>query len=160
MTYDPAFTNTAACKSRITFIDGDKGILNYRGYPIEQLAEKSNYLETAYLILHGELPSKAEYDRWVHNITHHTMVHENIKELMEAFRYDAHPMGMLASGWPPSAPSTPRPRTSATRRSGTTRSTGSSPRCPPWPPSPTATPRGCPTSTRTTTSPTAATSCR
>ncbi len=97
MTYDPAFTNTAACKSRITFIDGEKGILNYRGYPIEQLAERSNYLETAYLIVHGELPSQAQYGSWLHNITHHTMVHENIKELMGAFRYDAHPMGMLAS---------------------------------------------------------------
>ena len=97
MTYDPAFTNTASCKSRITFIDGDKGILNYRGYPIEQLAERSNYLETAYLILHGELPSKPEYDAWVHNITHHTIVHENVKELMGSFRYDAHPMGMLMS---------------------------------------------------------------
>jgi len=97
MTYDPAFTNTASCKSRITFIDGDKGILNYRGYPIEQLAENSSYLETAYLILDGELPSKPEYEAWVHNITHHTMVHENIKELMGGFRYDAHPMGMLAS---------------------------------------------------------------
>jgi citrate synthase len=97
MTYDPAFTNTASCKSRITFIDGDKGILNYRGYPIEQLAENSSYLETAYLILDGELPSKPEYVTWVHNITHHTMVHENIKELMGGFRYDAHPMGMLAS---------------------------------------------------------------
>jgi citrate synthase len=97
MTYDPAFTNTASCKSQITFIDGDKGILNYRGYPIEQLAEKSNYLETAYLILNGELPSKAEYEKWVFNITHHTIVHENIKELMVGFRYDAHPMGMLMS---------------------------------------------------------------
>src|SRR5437899_2584710 len=97
MTYDPAFTNTAACKSRITFIDGEKGILNYRGYPIEQLAEHSNYLETAYLIVHGELPGPAQYATWLHNITHHTMVHENIKELMGAFRYDAHPMGMLAS---------------------------------------------------------------
>ena len=97
MTYDPAYTNTAACKSRITFIDGDKGILNYRGYPIEQLAEHSNYLETAYLILNGELPTKAEHDTWSYNITHHTMVHENIKELMNGFRYDAHPMGMLAS---------------------------------------------------------------
>jgi citrate synthase len=92
MTYD-----TAACKSRITFIDGDKGILDYRGYPIEQLAEKSNYLETAYLILHGELPSRSQYDAWVYNITHHTIVHENIKELMGSFRYDAHPMGMLMS---------------------------------------------------------------
>jgi citrate synthase len=97
MTYDPAFTNTASCKSRITFIDGDKGILNYRGYPIEQLAEKSNYLETAYLILRGELPSRFEYDNWVDSITHHSMVHENIKELMIGFRYDAHPMGMLGS---------------------------------------------------------------
>jgi citrate synthase len=97
MTYDPAFTNTAACKSRITYIDGDNGILNYRGYPIEQLAEKSNHLETAYLILNGELPSQSEYQDWVHEITHHTIVHENIKELMAAFRYDAHPMGMLMS---------------------------------------------------------------
>jgi citrate synthase len=97
MTYDPAFTNTAACKSRITFIDGDKGILLYRGYPIQELAEKSNYLETAYLILHGELPVRGQYEAWVHNITHHTMVHENIKELMGGFRYDAHPMGMLVS---------------------------------------------------------------
>jgi citrate synthase len=97
MTYDPAFTNTASCKSRITFIDGDRGVLNYRGYPIEQLAERSTYLETAYLILHGELPTKSEYEDWLYNITHHTMVHENIKELMGGFRYDAHPMGMLVS---------------------------------------------------------------
>jgi len=95
MTYDPAFTNTAACKSRITFIDGDRGILNYRGYPIEQLAEKSNYLETAYLILNGELPTRSQYEAWVYNITHHTIVHENIKGLLDGFRYDAHPMGML-----------------------------------------------------------------
>jgi citrate synthase len=97
MTYDPAFTNTAACKSRITFIDGDKGILDYRGYPIEQLAESSTYLETAYLILNGELPSRSEYEAWVYNVTHHTMVHENIKDLLDGFRYDAHPMGMLCS---------------------------------------------------------------
>jgi len=97
MTYDPAFTNTAACKSRITFIDGDKGILNYRGYPIEQLAEKSSYLETAYLILHGELPGRQQYEAWAYNITHHTLVHENIKDVMDGFRYDAHPMGMLMS---------------------------------------------------------------
>jgi citrate synthase len=95
MTYDPAFTNTAACKSRITFIDGDRGILNYRGYPIEQLAEKSNYLETAYLILNGELPTRSQYEAWIYNITHHTIVHENIKGLLDGFRYDAHPMGML-----------------------------------------------------------------
>ncbi len=97
MTYDPAFTNTASCKSRITFIDGDKGILNYRGYPIEELAQSSNYLETAYLLLNGELPSKAQYQAWADDITHHTIIHENIKELMGAFRYDAHPMGMLMS---------------------------------------------------------------
>jgi citrate synthase len=97
MTYDPAFTNTASCKSNITFIDGDKGILLYRGYRIQELAEKSNYLETAYLILNGELPTRAQHEGWVHNITHHTIVHENIKELMGSFRYDAHPMGMLVS---------------------------------------------------------------
>jgi len=97
MTYDPAFTNTASCKSRITFIDGDRGILNYRGYPIEQLAEQSHYLETAYLILHGELPTKGQSEAFSHTITHHTLVHENIKELMAGFRYDAHPMGMLMS---------------------------------------------------------------
>jgi citrate synthase len=97
MTYDPAFTNTAACKSSITYIDGDKGILNYRGYPIEQLAEKSNYLEVAYLILNGELPTRSEYEDWVHQITTHTLLHENIKKFMEGFWHDAHPMGMLVS---------------------------------------------------------------
>ena len=95
MSYDPAFTNTASCKSTITFIDGDRGILTYRGYPIEQLAEKSNYLETAYLVLYGELPSMSEYEEWVYNITHHTFIHENIKKFIDGFRYDAHPMGML-----------------------------------------------------------------
>jgi citrate synthase len=97
MTYDPGFTNTASCISRITYIDGDKGVLLYRGYPIEQLAEKSTYLETAYLILHGELPTKPQLDEWVWNITHHTMIHENIKKLMDAFHHDAHPMGMVIS---------------------------------------------------------------
>ncbi len=97
MTYDPGFMNTASCKSRITYIDGDKGILNYRGYPIEELAEQSNYLETAYLLLNGELPNKTQYDAWVEKVTMHTFVHENVKELMAGFRYDAHPMGMLAS---------------------------------------------------------------
>lgn len=95
MSYDPAFGNTASCKSRVTFIDGEKGILRYRGYPIEDLAKKSNYLEVAYLLIHGELPKKSEYDSWVHDITHHTYVHENIRKLMDGFRYDAHPMGML-----------------------------------------------------------------
>jgi citrate synthase len=97
MTYDPGFMNTAACKSRITFIDGDRGILEYRGYPIEELAERSNYLETAYLVIHGELPTRAQYDAWSADITHHTIVHESIKGLLDGFRYDAHPMGMLVS---------------------------------------------------------------
>jgi citrate synthase len=95
MTYDPAFTNTASCKSRITYIDGDKGILRYRGYPIEELAEKSDYLETAYLIVKGELPNRDHFEVWKRNITLHTMVHENVKKFMDGFRYDAHPMGML-----------------------------------------------------------------
>jgi citrate synthase len=95
MSYDPAFMNTASCKSRITFIDGEKGILRYRGYPIEQLAERCSYLEVAYLILHGELPTRAQLDDWVWDVTHHTMIHENIKTFIEGFRYDAHPMGIL-----------------------------------------------------------------
>ncbi len=97
MSYDPAFLNTASARSRITFIDGDKGILRYRGYPIEQLAEQGSYLETAYLLIFGELPTQAELDVWVNEITHHTLVHENVKQLMEGFRYDAHPMGMFVS---------------------------------------------------------------
>jgi len=93
--YDPGFVNTASCRSSVTFIDGDKGILEYRGYPIEQLAEKSSYLEVAYLLIHGELPTKDQYDTWAHEITYHTFVHENVRNFMEGFRYDAHPMGML-----------------------------------------------------------------
>ena len=93
--YDPGFVNTASCRSSVTYIDGDKGVLEYRGYPIEQLAEKSNFLEVSYLLVHGALPTKEEYDAWVHEITYHTFVHENIKEFMQGFRYDAHPMGML-----------------------------------------------------------------
>ncbi|MGI8700274.1 MAG: citrate synthase [Nocardioidaceae bacterium] len=93
--YDPGFVNTASCRSSVTFIDGDKGILEYRGYPIEQLAAKSTYLEVAYLLMHGELPTKQQYEAWEHSITFHTFVHENIKSFMEGFRYDAHPMGML-----------------------------------------------------------------
>jgi citrate synthase len=95
MSYDPAYLNTASCRSAITFIDGDKGILEYRGYPIEQLAEQSNYLEVAYLLIHGDLPTKQQYDEWEHEVTIHTFVHENIKDFMQGFRYDAHPMGML-----------------------------------------------------------------
>lgn len=97
MTYDPAFMNTASCQSRITFIDGDKGILRYRGYPIEQLAERSNYLEVAYLLIHGELPTDKQLKDWTFNITHHTLLHENTKKFMEGFHHDAHPMGMLVS---------------------------------------------------------------
>src|SRR5687767_14792174 len=97
MSYDPAFMNTASCRSAITFIDGDKGILRYRGYPIEQLAEKATFLEVAWLLRHGELPNQQEYDQWVHDITFHTYVHENIKRFLEGFRYDAHPMSMLCS---------------------------------------------------------------
>jgi citrate synthase len=97
MTYDPAFMNTASCISRVTFIDGDKGILRYRGYPIDQLAEKCTYLEVAYLLLNGELPTKTQLDTWVYNVTHHTLIHENIKKFMDGFNYDAHPMGMLVS---------------------------------------------------------------
>jgi citrate synthase len=97
MTYDPALMNTASTKSAITFIDGDKGILEYRGYPVEQLAERSNFLEVAYLILFGELPNEEQLAAWTYDITHHTFVHENIKTLMQVFRYDAHPMGMFIS---------------------------------------------------------------
>jgi citrate synthase len=97
MSYDPAFRNTASTKSTITYIDGDQGILRYRGYPIEQLAEQSTYLETAYVLLFGELPTEAELAAWTHEITVHTFLHENVKRLMEGFRYDAHPMGMFVS---------------------------------------------------------------
>jgi citrate synthase len=97
MTYDPAFMNTAACRSRITFIDGDKGVLEYRGYPIEQLAEQSDFLETAYLILFGELPTQAQHEDWARNVMLHTMLHTNLSKLMEGFRHDAHPMGMFIS---------------------------------------------------------------
>ena len=93
MTYDPAFMNTASCRSAITFIDGDKGILEYRGYPIEQLAEKSTYLEVAYLLIHGELPTAEQLTEWTFTITHHTILNENFRRLIDSFRYDAHPMG-------------------------------------------------------------------
>jgi citrate synthase len=97
MTYDPAFMNTASCRSSITYLDGDNGVLEYRGYPIEQLAEKSTYLEVAYLLVHGELPDAAQLEEWTHEITIHTFVHENVKQFMAGYRYDAHPMGMLLS---------------------------------------------------------------
>ncbi|MGZ8711488.1 MAG: citrate/2-methylcitrate synthase, partial [Thermoanaerobaculia bacterium] len=95
MTYDPAFMNTASCRSSITFIDGDQGILEYRGYPIEQLAERSTYLEVAYLLLQGELPNDEQLGQWEHTITHHTILNENFRHLIDAFRYNAHPMGRL-----------------------------------------------------------------
>jgi len=95
MTYDPAYTNTASCRSAITFLDGEAGVLEYRGYPIEQLAEKSTYLEVAYLLVNGELPNQQQLDEWKHEITIHTFVHENVKTFMQGFRHDAHPMGML-----------------------------------------------------------------
>jgi citrate synthase len=95
MTYDPAFMNTAACRSAITYIDGDKGILEYRGYPIEQLAEQSTYLETSWLLLNGELPTKDELAGWTRTITYHTFINENLKGVLDSFRYNAHPMGML-----------------------------------------------------------------
>ena len=98
MSYDPAFTNTASCRSAITYIDGEAGVLEHRGYPIEQLCEQSSYLEVAYLLVFGELPTQAQLERWVFDVTHHTFVHEDIKNLFETFRYDAHPMGMLLSG--------------------------------------------------------------
>jgi citrate synthase len=97
MTYDPAFMNTANCRSAITYIDGEKGVLLYRGYPIEQLAEESDFLETAYLLLFGELPTASQQKNWVQQITQHTMLHENVKKFMEGFRYDAHPMGIFLS---------------------------------------------------------------
>ncbi len=97
MSYDPAYLNTAACKSAISFIDGDKGILRYRGYPIEELAERSTFLETAYLLLHGDLPKPVELDQWVFDITHHTIIHENIKKFIDGFHHDAHPMGVFVS---------------------------------------------------------------
>ncbi|MEA2180127.1 MAG: citrate synthase, partial [Solirubrobacteraceae bacterium] len=95
MTYDPAYTNTASCRSAITYIDGDAGILEHRGYSIEQLCEHSSYLEVAYLLINGSLPTQQQLDEWTHEITIHTFVHENIKSFMQGFRYDAHPMGML-----------------------------------------------------------------
>src|SRR3990172_5179163 len=97
MTYDPGFMNTASCESRITYIDGERGILNYRGYPIEQLAESSTFVETAYLIIHGELPTRQQLEDWTYHITHHTIIHRNIEKFIDGFHYDAHPMGVLLS---------------------------------------------------------------
>src|SRR5256886_2128484 len=93
MSYDPAFLNTASCRSAITYIDGERGILRYRGYPIEELAERSTFLEVAYLLIHGELPDSEQRRDWVDAITHHTLLHENIKQLIDGFHHDAHPKG-------------------------------------------------------------------
>ena len=97
LSYDPAYLNTAACRSAISYIDGDRGILRYRGYPIEELAERSTFLETAYLLLNGELPNRSQLDQWVYDITHHTIIHENIKKFIDGFHHDAHPMGVFVS---------------------------------------------------------------
>ena len=157
-TYDPAFMNTAACRSRITYIDGDKGILEYRGYPIEQLAEQSTYLETAYLIIFGELPTDAQLKEWTKQITLHTMLHENIKKLMEGFQYDAHPMGVFLSTVGAFSTFYPTPRRSSTSSRARSRFTASSPRCRRSPPTPTATASAVPTSIPTTISASPATS--
>jgi citrate synthase len=98
MSYDPAFTNTASCRSSVTYIDGAAGILEHRGYSIEQLCERSSFLEVAYLLIFGELPTQPQLDRWIYDVTHHTFVHEDLKQFFEGFRYDAHPMGMLLAG--------------------------------------------------------------
>jgi len=97
MTYDPGLKNTASCRSTITYIDGDKGILRYRGYPVEQLAEHSSFLEVSYLLLNGELPTETQHKQWVHDVTHHTFIHENVKKFIDGFHHDAHPMGILVS---------------------------------------------------------------
>ena len=122
--YDPAYLSTAACRSEITYLDGDAGILRYRGYPIEQLAEHSTYLEVAYLLLNGELPDEAQLEQWTYDVTHHTFIHENMrKRFVDGFHYDAHPMGMFVSGARrarhvlPGVQGHPRPREPATSRS-------------------------------------------
>ena len=124
MSYDPAFLNTASCRSAITWIDGDKGELWHRGIPIEQLCEHSTYLEVAYLLIYGELPTQDQLEAWVHDITIHTFVHENIKKFVEGFRYDAHPMGMLLASVGALSTFYPDARTSRTRTSATSRRSG------------------------------------
>ena len=159
LSYDPAFQNTASCRSAITFIDGDKGILRYRGYPIEELASRASFLDVAWLLLRGEMPDKDESAGWAHQISHHTYVHENVKKFIDGFHHDAHPDGHpgehagRAVHLLPRGQRGPRPG-----QPGTSRWCGSSPRCRRWRPSPTGTPAGCPTRTRTTTCPTRATS--
>ena len=119
LSYDPAFLNTAACRSAITYIDGDAGILRYRGYPIEEVAETAGFLETAYLLLEGELPTAAELTRFQEDVRVHTYVHESVTKFLDGFRYDAHPMGMLLGTIGALSTSTPTRRTSPTRRTAT-----------------------------------------
>jgi citrate synthase len=157
MTYDPAFMNTAACRSAITYIDGDKGILRYRGYPIEQIADKASFLEVAYLLAEGELPDQTELAKWTSDVTYHTYVHTNIIKFLEGFRYDAHPMGMLLgaigalSTFYPDAKHIEDPANRYIQR------VRPWPRCPPSPPLRSGTPGGCPTSFPATTWTTSAT---
>jgi citrate synthase len=151
VSYDPGFMNTASCQSKITYIDGDKGILRYRGYPIEQIAEKSNYLETAYLILHGELPTQSQLADWTHHITYHSIIHENIKKLIDGFHHDAHPMGILVSTVAALSTFYPGAKKSSTRSPGEIKPIALSARCRHWPASLIATAWVCPILTRTTT---------
>ncbi len=130
-TYDPGFTSTASTESNITFIDGDKGVLQYRGYPIADLAEHSNFLETCYLLLYGELPNQAQMEEFSHSITHHTMVHEQMASFFRGFRRDAHPWRSCAAWWARCRPSITTPPTSTIRASARSPATAWSPRCPP-----------------------------
>jgi citrate synthase len=138
MTYDPAFMNTASCRSAITYIDGDRGILRYRGYPIEVLADHCTYLEVAYLILFGDLPTANELKNWVHDITHHTMLHETTKKFMEGFRDTAHPMAMLVSTVAALSTVYPDSKNVQDPEFACCRSSASSAKCPPLPPFPIA----------------------
>ena len=124
MTYDPAFMNTASCQSAITYLDGEKGILRYRGYPIEQLAEHCTFLEVAYLLLNGELPTADELEDWNCEVMRHTMIHENLKKFMDGFHYDAHPMGILISTVAALSTFYPDAATSATPTAAASRSSG------------------------------------
>ncbi len=124
MAFDPAFTNTASCRSSITYIDGEAGILQHRGIPIEQLCEHSTYLEVAYLLVFGELPTRPQLEAWVHDVTHHTFVHEDIKKFLAGFRYDAHPMGMLLASTGALSTFTRMPTRSTTRSSAIWRRSG------------------------------------
>lgn len=158
MAYDPGFMNTAACKSRITFIDGDKGILRYRGYPIEQLAEQSDFLEVAYLLYFGELPTRSQLDDFKRTVLSHTIIHEQTKKFIDGFRHDSHPMGAFLSTVAALSTFYREVKTSSTPRTASSSSNAWWPRCPPSPPSATATPSACRSRTPITTSATPATS--